>query len=197
MHMSGAASILCGYCGGCPAAGDCEHCADGTPQSFTITITGLTIVATELLLGSGTQCYKFVSTSTASSNGTFCIENVGEPGFCEWDIGLGASGAGAELGGEECLFDDVVEEGLGINLYRISATEFRLVLFAFTTGGDRLVVFIGTFTSSVCYLDGEIVTNELEIGDLSTVEADGYAYLDANAWNLGYGGTATITACCA
>lgn len=188
--MSGAGAIACNCCSVTCEGIPCEECADGTPISFTVTLAGITISSSELLLG-GTHCWRFTTTSNA--NGTFCaIQSEETP--CEWTAAVPAGGA--EDGGEDCEFFDSINSTLGITLFRISSTEFQITVHAFESGDGRLLVFRATFESEICYLDGAVVNNELAIGDLADDESDGYIFLDNNAWNMGYGGTATITACC-
>lgn len=174
-------------CDGSP----CEHCADGTPATFTFTLSGITLSSNELLLNSGTQCYRFTTTSDVT--GTFCAIQ-GDPNYCKWDSGVPL--AGIDTGGEECEFDDTITHTVGIQLTRISSTQFEIAIFARSFGDDFFLIFYATFDSEVCYLDGAVVNNTLTSGDVADDESDGYPFRDANAWNLGYGGTATITACC-
>lgn len=189
--MSAAGAVLCGCCGATCDYTLCEHCPDGMPVTFTITISGVTISSNELYIDP--LCWRFTSTSDA--NGTFCLTNGGDPGaYCERFAGI--SGSGVENGGEECEFSDTITNGLGITFSRVDATTFSITIFAPDFGGSRFVVFYATFTSDICYLDGEVVANTLTSGDVADNEDDGYDMDGATNYNLGYGGSVTITACC-
>lgn len=186
-----AAGILCQCgCGGLCDYTLCEDCTDGMPVSFTITLEGISISPDELIIDP--QCWRFTSTSDA--NGTFCLTADDPDSYCERSAGV--PGAAVESGGEECEFSDTPTNYVGITFSRISSTEFSLTVFAPDFSGNRFVLFYATFTAALCYLDGEVVSNSLSEGDLADDESDGYTFQGAGAWNFGYGGTATITACC-
>lgn len=170
----------------------CEYCGYDTPASFTVTLAGITISSNELLLGSGTQCWRYTPTSDAS--GTFCAEQPSDESPCEWSVGVPL--AGVENGGETCDFSGVASEIAGMSITRISSTQFTIAVFAASGGADYFVLFSATFDSDVCYLDGVVVNNELESGDVADDESDDYSFAGGAGYTLGYGGTATITACC-
>lgn len=173
-------------CDGVP----CEFCADGTPISFTVTLEGIVISENEILMD--TTCWRFAHISEA--NGTFCAEQIGdEP--CRWVAG--GVPAGVQDGGETCEFElDEIVYGTSIEIQRIDATTFLIFVSAIDANSNHHILFYATFSSAVCYLNGQVVNNELAEGDLAVVESDGYPFETGFAWNLGYGGTATITACC-
>jgi hypothetical protein len=157
---------------GCPDGTPCSYCADATPSQFHVTFAGIMSCA---------GCVDCGITATSlqvsgSPNGTYLLAKNGP---CSWTVP--ASSATATFYTEPGCAGPSVPAQFGIDLTRISATQFRLQI---SDGTNTVLLFNATITLADC------CTSFIVANQLTACGCDSGSFITA-----GTSGSATLTVC--